>query len=84
MSAPEIDRMRADFPLAALAEGWSAGDQAEIGAAIKAAMDAGDAETIAYWSAVLAEAAGRWRAWCERVRQAEATMRVSGKNKERH
>ena len=71
-----IEQMRTDFPLAAKAERWSAEDQAEIGAAIKAAIDANDTEALAYWSGQIAEAAATWRAWCNRVRLAEARIKA--------
>lgn len=76
-----IEQMRSDFPLAAQAEEWTAEDQAEIGAAIKAAIDAGDAEAVGYWAVVLAEAAARWRSWCDSVRKVEAAMKASSKMK---
>ena len=71
-----IEQMRLDFPLAAKAEEWSADDQAAIGDAIKAAVAAGDAEALAYWSRRITEAAARWRAWCKRVRDFEADIKA--------
>lgn len=70
-----IAQMRADFPLAAKARDWSEQDQADIGIAIKAAIASNDAEALTYWSRELAEAAAWWRAWCERVRLAEARIK---------
>ena len=70
-----IEQMRADFPDAARQEEWSAQDQAEIGAAIREAIAANDAEAQAYWSRELARAAGEWRAFCARVREAEERMK---------
>lgn len=74
-----IERMRLDFPLAAKAEGWSVEDQDEVGAAIRAAVAAGDQETLAYWAKRLADGAAQWRAWCARVRQAEASARAAAR-----
>lgn len=71
-----IEQMRLDFPLAAKAEEWTAEDQAVIGEAVKAAIAAGDDEALAYWAGRIAEAAGRWRAWCERVRAVEAAIKA--------
>ncbi len=68
--------MRLDFPAAAKAEEWSAEDQAAIGEAIKAAIAAKDAEALAYWAGRITDAAARWRAWCERVRAAEAAIKA--------
>lgn len=70
-----IEQMRLDFPLAAKQEDWSAEEQADIGAAIRAAIETNDSEALAYWSQQLAASAAAWRAWCARVREAEARMR---------
>lgn len=71
-----IEQMRLDFPAAAKAEEWSVEEQADIGAAIKAAIAAGDTEALAYWAKRIADGAARWRAWCERVRAAEADIKA--------
>ncbi len=71
-----IEQMRIDFPAAAKAEEWSAEDQAAIGEAIKAAIAGKDAEALAYWAGRIADAAARWRTWCERVRAAEAAIKA--------
>lgn len=78
-----IEQMRLDFPAAAKAEEWSAEEQADIGAAIKAAIAAKDAEALAYWSKRIADGAARWRAWCERVRAAEAAIKAEAEAKRR-
>ncbi|MBK8161495.1 MAG: hypothetical protein IPK59_23030 [Rhodospirillaceae bacterium] len=74
-----IEQMRLDFPAAAKAEGWSVEEQADIGLAIKAAIAAGDAEALAYWAKRIADGAAQWRAWCERVREAEANIKAARK-----
>lgn len=74
-----IEQMRLDFPLAAKAEEWTVEEQADIGAAIKAAIAAKDTEALAYWSKRIADAATRWRTWCERVRAAEAAIKAARK-----
>lgn len=74
-----IEQMRADFPDAARYEGWSAEDQAEFGAAIRAAIAASDTEALAYWSQELARAAGEWRRFCASVREAEERMRAASR-----
>lgn len=71
-----LDQLRADFRLAAKAEGWSDADQADIAAAIKAAIDGDDQAVLAYWASRCADSAAEWRAWCERVRHAEANKRT--------
>lgn len=76
-----IERMRADFSLAAKAEQWSVEEQAEIGAVIKAAIEANDAEVLAYWSGRIDEAATRWRDWCARVRLAESRIKAAAETK---
>jgi hypothetical protein len=68
--------MRIDFPAAAKAEEWTAEEQADIGLAIKAAIASSDAEALAYWATRIADGSARWRAWCERVRAAEAAIRL--------
>jgi hypothetical protein len=71
-----IEQMRLDFPAAAKAEDWSVEEQADIGAVIKAAIVANDAEALAYWAGRISDAADRWRVWCERVRAAEAAIKA--------
>lgn len=72
-----IDQMRIDFPAAAKAEEWTVEEQADIGAAIKVAIAAKDAEALAYWSKRIADGAALWRAWCERVRAAEVSIKAA-------
>lgn len=55
----DLALMRRDFHQAAAWEGWPSGDQAEIGAAIAEAVQAGDPEMLSCWSAWLAEMSGR-------------------------
>jgi len=71
-----IEQMRADFADAASWEGWSEADKVEIGAAIRDAIAANDAEALAYWSRELARGAEEWRRFRARVREAEARMRA--------
>lgn len=78
-----IEQMRIDFPAAAKAEDWTVEEQADIGAAIKAAIAAKDAEALAYWSRRIASAAARWKAWCERVRAVEAAIKAEAEAKRR-
>lgn len=72
-----IEQMRVDFPDAARQLEWSAEDQAEIGAVIRAAVAAQDTEALTYWAWRLATAAEEWRRWRARVRQAEERMKVA-------
>lgn len=71
-----IEQMRLDFPLAVKAEQWSDEEQADIGAAIKEAIAANDADALAYWAKRIAAGAAQWRTWCERVRAAEAAIKA--------
>lgn len=70
-----LNRMRECFLVAATWCDWSDADKAEIGAAIKAAIDSGDEALIAYWAAYLEEASGlaHLTALC---RAAEARIRA--------
>ena len=56
-----IDKMRADWPVVEEDRiecgDWTAEDAAEVGAAIKAAIAAGDATTITLWARWLADLA---------------------------
>jgi len=54
----DIERMRVAFVLAAAWEGWSASDQAEYGAAIRAALEANDEPALAWWEQCLEQASG--------------------------
>ena len=71
-----IEQMRLDFPVAAKAEGWSVEEQADIGLAIKDAIADGDGEALADWAKGIPRAAAQGRAWCERVREAEANIKA--------
>ncbi len=73
----DLAQMRRDFPLAAKGEAWDAAEQDEIGEAVREAVAAGDTEALAYWAGRIATAANAWRAWCARVRQAEANIRAA-------
>lgn len=54
----DLNRMRRCFLVAAVWNGWTEADQAEFGAAIKAAVDAGDTEALAWWADFLEQASG--------------------------
>lgn len=55
MTAAEVARMRTCFAVAAVWEGWTPEEQAEIAAEIRQALDSGDPEIIQYWQAWLEE-----------------------------
>lgn len=55
----DLALMRRDFHQASAWHGWSAEDQAEIGAAIAEAMQAGEPELLAGWAEWLEQMAGR-------------------------
>lgn len=50
----DTDRLRADLRLTAAREGWPEAEIKEIGAAIKAALDAEDEEALQGWAKQLA------------------------------
>lgn len=59
MSSVDLTRLRADWAAAAQARGWSEAEAQEAGAAIKAAIDAGDDALVALWADWLAGEAGK-------------------------
>lgn len=71
----ELQRMRTCFKVAGVWEGWTAEDQEEISAAIRADLDAGDPEILACWQAWLEDMSGleRMTALC---RVAEARIKA--------
>lgn len=73
---PDLDRMRECFLVAARMRQWSEADQEEIGAEIRAAVEAGDEEAIAAWQQHLEAASGlaELAALC---RAAEACIRAA-------
>lgn len=71
--AVDLNRMRRAFLCAAAWCGWTEADQAEIGAEIKSALDAGNEETLAYWAARLEALAG-WAHLATLCRAAEARI----------
>lgn len=80
--AVDLNRMRRAFLSAAAWCGWSEADQAEIGAEIRAAIEAGNEEALAYWSARLEQLAG-WTHLAARCRAAEARIRASAQQQRR-
>lgn len=76
MEMADLERMRTAFVVAAVWEGWSAADQAEYGAQIKAAIDAGDQVALEWWAEYLEQASGlEHLASC--CRAAEARIKAS-------
>ncbi len=73
--AVDLNRMRRAFLGAAVWCGWSDTDQEEIGAEIRAAVEAGNEEVLAYWAARLEELAG-WARLATLCRAAEARIRT--------
>lgn len=71
----DLNRMRRAFASAAIWCGWSAADQADIGATIKAVIDSGDEAAIAWWSGYLVGLAG-WDYLGQQCRAAEARMKA--------
>lgn len=75
-----IQKMRADFARVAEVRkqrgDWTAEDEAEIGAAIKAAIDKGDPDMISSWALWLADLAASIAAWDLIVRGSMARMRA--------
>lgn len=74
-----IEKMRADFALVAEERrgrgDWDEALEREIGAAIKAAIEADDVEMIACWAAWLADLAMQISAFALVVRKSESRMR---------
>lgn len=80
-------KMRADFALVQShrkeREEWDEQDIAEIGAAIKAAIDANDVDQIHGWSLWLADLAHSVAAWNNLVRGSLARARYAAKEQAR-
>lgn len=74
--AVDLDRMRRAFLSAAAWCGWSEADQAEIGAEIRAHVEAGNEEALAYWAAYLEYLAG-WELLGRLCRAAEARIHAA-------
>lgn len=73
--AVDLNRMRRAFFSAAAWCGWTEVDQADIGAEIKAAVESGNEEALAYWSWRLEQLAG-WARLAERCRAVEGRVRA--------
>lgn len=75
-----LETMRADFALVSAerlaCHDWAGEDVAELGVAIKAAVDGGDAEAVASWVDYLATEAAPLRARAQACREAEARIRA--------
>ncbi len=78
-----ITKMRADWTVVAefrtASKEWTAEDEADIGQAIKAAIDAKDRALIACWSRWLADLSAWVAAWNLICRGSEAAMREAAK-----
>jgi hypothetical protein len=76
----DFDRMRADFLTVTeerkARQGWNAEDVAELGVAVKAAMDAGAEEDLQAWSDYLAAEASVVRRMAQACRDAEVRIRT--------
>jgi hypothetical protein len=80
----DIDQLRRDLRLTADREGWMDEEVREIGGQIRAALDGGDEETLAYWARelawwreLLAGCAARMRAFEASVRSARCERRAA-------
>lgn len=77
MGIVNIDQLRGDLVLTAARDGLSDAEVKEIGASIKAAIDAGDEEALQGWAAQL----GWWRetlaSFAPRLRAFEAGIKAS-------
>lgn len=58
MEMADLERMRVAFVVAAIWEGWSPADQAEYGAEIRAAIEAGNHVALEWWAEYLERASG--------------------------
>lgn len=78
-----IAKMRADFvrvsEVRKVRGDWSEADEAEIGAAIKAAVDKGDPDMILSWAAWLADLSSAIAAWDLIVRGSVGRMRAQAR-----
>lgn len=78
----DLNRMRRAFLSAAAWCGWTEADQAEIGAEIKSALDAGNEDAPTYWAAHLEALAG-WAHLAALCRAAEARIKAQPKEQRR-
>ena len=84
--AVDVEKLRADYRTVARglmqSDGWSAEEVDEMGAAIKRAIEAGEAEILVCWANWLASLAAQFRDFAAGVRAMEARMRAgTGENK---
>lgn len=79
-----IAKMRADWSVVAAARkgsgDWTDADEAEMAAAIRAAIDAKDRNVIACWSRWLADLAAWVTAWNLICRGSEAAMKAAARD----
>ena len=80
--AVDLNRMRRAFLCAAAWCGWTEADQEEIGAEIRAAIETGNEEALAYWAKQLEELAG-WARLATLCRAAEARIKAQPKEQRR-
>lgn len=74
--ATDLNRLRRAFLSAAAWCGWSEADQEDIGAEIRAAVEAGNEEALAWWAAYLEALAG-WAHLTTLCRAAEARIHAA-------
>lgn len=74
----DLNRMRCAFLCAAAWCGWTDADQEEIGAEIRAHVESGNEEALAYWAARLDALAG-WAHLASLCRAAEARIKARQK-----
>ena len=72
----DIDQLRRDLRLTAAREGWADEVVLEIGARIRAALEAGDEETLSYWAQELAWWRELLSSYAFRLRAFEAGVRA--------
>ena len=73
--AVDLNRLRRAFLSAAAWCGWSEADQEEIGAEIRAVIEAGNEEVLAWWAAYIESLAG-WAHLATLCRAAEARIKA--------
>lgn len=75
-----LETMRADFALVSAerlaCKDWDGADVAELGAAVRAAVDGGDAEAASAWADYLASEAAPLRTRAQSCREVEARIRA--------
>lgn len=71
----DLDSMRRDFGLAALANEWPEDFRSELVEEIRKAIASKDNSRLEYWAGQIKEGATRWREWCARVRDVERRIR---------